>query len=154
MTATGKGPPVLSSPNTALLPHHLSNSQIFVIKNRVVLYLSSHFCLGYAPWAVLASAWWQWVGWREGKAWRCAGVCVGVCAGAGAGAGGTRSSGTAVGPGRPRDPRSARPKTACLVPDGEDLVLKHKAKQPPWAPWGTFPDLVPISAGCGSDVLY
>lgn len=27
-----------------------------VIKNRVVLYLSSHFCLGYAPWAVLASA--------------------------------------------------------------------------------------------------
>lgn len=50
-------------------------------------------------------------------------MCVGVCAGAGAGAGGTRSSGTAVGPGRPRDPRSARPKTACLVPDGEDLVL-------------------------------
>jgi len=81
-------------------------------------------------------------------------VCVGVCAGAGAGAGGTRSSGTAVGPGRPRDPRSARPKTACLVPDGEDLVLKHKAKQPPRAPSGTYPAPVPISAGCGSDVLY
>lgn len=53
-------------------------------------------------------------------------MCVGVCAGAGAGVGGTPSSGTAVGPARPRDPRSARPKIACSVPDGEDLVLKNK----------------------------
>lgn len=53
-------------------------------------------------------------------------MCVGVCAGAGAGVGGTRSSGTAAGPARPRDPRSARPKIACSVPDGEDLVLKKK----------------------------
>lgn len=80
-------------------------------------------------------------------------MCVGVCAGAGAGAGGTRSSGTAVGPGRPHDPRSARPKTACSVPDGEDLVLKYKAKRPLLSS-GTFPDPVPISAGCSSDILY
>lgn len=58
-------------------------------------------------------------------------MCVGVCAGAGAGAGGTRSSGTAAGPGRPRDLRSARPKIACLVPDGEDLVLKYKQQNNP-----------------------
>lgn len=57
-------------------------------------------------------------------------MCVGVCAGAGAGVGGTRSSGTAVGPARPRDPRSARPKIACSVPDGEDLVLKNKQNKP------------------------
>lgn len=58
-------------------------------------------------------------------------MCVGVCAGAGAGAGGTRSSGRAAGPRRPRDPRSARPKIACLVPDGADLVLKHKQQKKP-----------------------
>lgn len=58
-------------------------------------------------------------------------MCVGVCAGAGAGAGGTRSSGTAAGRGRPHDLHSARPKIACLVPDGVDLVLKYKQQNNP-----------------------
>lgn len=71
-------------------------------------------------------------------------MCVGVCAGAGAGAGGTRSSGTVVGPGRPRDLRSVRPKIACLVPDEADLVLKHKQSKTTPMSSGTFPDLAPI----------
>lgn len=53
-------------------------------------------------------------------------MCVGVCAGAGAGVGGTRSSGMVEGPARPRGLRSARPESACLVPDGGDLVLEYK----------------------------
>lgn len=58
-------------------------------------------------------------------------MCVGVCAGAGADAGGTRFSGTVGGPGRLRDLRSARPKIACSVPDGGDLVLKDKEQNNP-----------------------
>ena len=49
-------------PQTAVAPQPIAcartawSNPTVLHKKRVALYLSSHFCLGYAPWAVLASA--------------------------------------------------------------------------------------------------
>lgn len=112
----------------------VSCHNILCNKRRLRGYLSSHFCLDYAPWEVLALAWWLLAGWREEKAWRCAGACVGACAGVGAGVGGTPSSSKVVGPARRHDRRSGKPKTECSAPGGEDLALERKTtiwKTPP-----------------------
>lgn len=103
-----------------------------------MLYLSSHFGLGYAPWEVQRAAWAaSGASWME-KEWMCAGGCVGADACVGAGE--TPLSAAAPGQVRQRPGPNSEPKTGCsalawAVRDLEEREREKKKTQRPVGLW-------------------